>query len=702
MPHHRYPAAARSDLVEDLHGRPVADPYRWLEEADSPATEEWSAAQDALYARMRDSWRERSTFAADITALMRAGYVGPPVWRGDRCLFVRREPGQEHGVLVTSAPGEGERVLVDPTAIDPEGTTTLDGWYPDDEGRLLAYHLSEGGDEESLLRVMDIATGEAVDGPIDRTRHSAPAWLPGGKAFYYVRRLPPEEVPEDERQYHRRVYLHRVGRPTDEDVLVFGEGRGMTEYFGVAVDRSGRHLLLTASEGTSVSNDAWIADLAESGPETPRFTPVQEGVDAEAEPYVGRDGRLYVSTDREAPRGRLCVADPAAPGAENWRTLIGPDPEAVLGGYAIADGPELERPQLVAVWSRHAISEITRHDLATGERLGRVELPGPGSVGALTERPEGGHEVWFTYTDHATPASVYRLDLRTGEAEPWASAPGARELDLPGVRAEQVAYASKDGTTVRMLVLSPEGADGPLPTVLYGYGGFALSLTPGYSASILAWVRAGGAYAVANLRGGLEEGEEWHRAGMLDRKQNVFDDLAAGAEHLIASGVTAPDRLAVMGGSNGGLLVGAAVTQRPDLFAAAVCSAPLLDMVRYERFGLGRLWNVEYGSADDPEQLDWLLSYSPYHRVREGVRYPALLFTVFENDTRVDPLHARKMCAAVQHATAAPLEERPVLIRREAEVGHSSRSVSRSVALSAEQLAFLARHTGLRPGSGGA
>src|SRR5690606_15751436 len=360
------------------------------------------------------------------------------------------------------------------------------------------------------------------------------------------------------------------------------------------------------------------------------------------------------------------------------------------------------RPQLVAVWSRHAISEITRHDLATGERLGRVELPGPGSVGALTERPEGGHEVWFTYTDHATPASVYRLDLRTGEAEPWASAPGARELDLPGVRAEQVAYASKDGTTVRMLVLSPEGADGPLPTVLYGYGGFALSLTPGYSASILAWVRAGGAYAVANLRGGLEEGEEWHRAGMLDRKQNVFDDLAAGAEHLIASGATAPGRRARSGGSNGGLLVGGAVTQRPDRFAAAVCSAPLLDMVRYERFGLGRLWNVEYGSADDPEQLDWLLSYSPYHRVREGVRYPALLFTVFENDTRVDPLHARKMCAAVQHATAAPLEERPVLIRREAEVGHSSRSVSRSVALSAEQLAFLARHTGLRPGSGGA
>ena len=289
---------------------------------------------------------------------------------------------------------------------------------------------------------------------------------------------------------------------------------------------------------------------------------------------------------------------------------------------------------------------------------------------------------------------MYRYDARAGEVSLWDEAPG--EVDVPRVRTEQMTFTSKDGTAVRMLVVSPlEEADGPRPTILYGYGGFRISLTPGYSASTLAWVRAGGVYAVANLRGGLEEGEEWHEAGMLARKQNVFDDCAAAAEHLVATGVTTPERLAVMGGSNGGLLVGAMVTQRPDLFAAAVCSAPLLDMVRYERFGLGQLWNVEYGSADDPEQLGWLLGYSPYHNVREGTRYPATLFTVFDNDTRVDPLHARKLCALMQEATSAPLEDAPILLRRESEVGHSSRSVSRSVALSAEQLAFLAHHLGL-------
>jgi prolyl oligopeptidase len=261
------------------------------------------------------------------------------------------------------------------------------------------------------------------------------------------------------------------------------------------------------------------------------------------------------------------------------------------------------------------------------------------------------------------------------------------------VHTEQVVYRSKDGTDVRMLVISPVGeSPGPRPTILYGYGGFGLSMTPGYSASVLAWVEAGGVYAIANLRGGGEEGEDWHRAGMLANKQNVFDDFHAAAKHLIATGVTTPQQLGISGGSNGGLLVGAALTQRPELYAAVVCSAPLLDMIRYEQFGLGATWNVEYGSADDPEQFGWLWGYSPYHHVRESVAYPATLFTVFQSDTRVHPLHAWKMCAALQHASTA---DRPVLLRNETEVGHGARSVSRSVDLSADTLTFLARHTGL-------
>ncbi|GAB3453152.1 prolyl oligopeptidase family serine peptidase [Streptomonospora sediminis] len=704
MPEPRYPAAERTDCVEDLHGHRIADPYRWLEDPRSPQTKEWSSAQDALFSARSPLWRGRERLAERIEALMAAGFVGVPVWRGEHCLFTRRAADQEHGVLYAAGPAADgsaptERALVDPMALDPTGDTTLDSWVPDREGRLLAYQLSEGGDEESRLRVMDLATGETVDGPIDRCRYSPVAWLPGGEAFYYVRRLAPGTVPEGEEQHHRRVYLHRVGTPTETDVLVFGAGRDKTEHYGVGVSKDGRWLVLTSAKGTSARNDAWIADLAADGWERPRFTAVQEDVDAEAVPYVGRDGRLYVFTDRDWPRGRLCVADPRTPGPERWRTLVAADPDAVLMDYAVLDGPELASGVLLVSWRRHAISEVTVHDLATGEQRGTVDLPGLGSVGALMERPEGGHQAWFGYTDSASPAAVYTYDARTGGVSLWAAPPGAPEV--PDVRTEQLVFTSRDGTPVRMLVVSPaEDEIHPRPAVLYGYGGFQISMTPGYSATALSWVRSGGVYAVANLRGGLEEGEEWHRSGMLGAKQNVFDDFAAAAEHLISTGRTTPAQLAAMGGSNGGLLVGAAITQRPDLFAAAVSSAPLLDMVRYERFGLGELWNVEYGSADDPEALAWLLAYSPYHRVTAGTAYPATLFTVFDNDTRVDPLHARKMCAAMQYATAAPLDERPILLRRESEVGHGSRSVSRTVSLSADQLAFLAHHTGLEIGGG--
>jgi prolyl oligopeptidase len=408
-----------------------------------------------------------------------------------------------------------------------------------------------------------------------------------------------------------------------------------------------------------------------------------------------------VFTDRDAPRSRLCVTDPADPEYKTWRDLIPQDDEAVLTDFAVLDGPELgDRPVLLAGWTRHAVSEITVHDLATGERIGEVPTPGLGSIGGIVERPEGGHEAWFVYTDNVTPSSVLRYDARTGETALWAAAPGA--VEVPEIETRQVTYESYDGTPVRMLVLArpggsggPGAAPGPRPTILYGYGGFNVPLTPGYSASILAWVEAGGVYAIANLRGGSEEGEEWHRAGMRDRKQNVFDDFHAAAEHLIAEGVTTRDRLAISGGSNGGLLVGAALTQRPDLYRAVVCSAPLLDMVRYERFGLGETWNDEYGSADVPEELEWLLSYSPYHHVREGVDYPAVLFTIFDSDTRVDPLHARKMCAALQHASSRDFADAPVVLRNETQVGHAARSVSRSVELMTDTLSFLAAQTGL-------
>jgi prolyl oligopeptidase len=701
----QYPSARRLDLTEDLFGRRVGDPYRWLEDADSAETGAWLGAQDDLFRGYADALPGVTALAERILELTGTGHIGVPVWRDARHFFTRRLPGQEHAVLGTLDPGaESARTLIDPIAIDASGLTTLDGWQPDKEGRSLAYQLSEGGSEESLLRVMDVETGELVDGPIDRCRYSRIAWLPGGKAFYYTRRLPPDEVPAGEEQFHRRVYLHRVGSPAEDDVMIFGEGRDKTTYYSAAVSRDGRWLTISAARGTEPRNDLWIADLTTSDLATPDLKPVQVGADARTGVRVGRDGRLYVYTDAGAPRGRIAIADPASPGPEAWQDLVPTDPEAVLEGYAILDGDHAARPVLLVVWTRHAIGQITVHDLATGARTGTVPLPGPGTVGALSERPEGGHEGWFAYTDNTTPATVLRYDASTDETQVWARPPGA--VEAPAVTARQIPYRSSDGTEVRMLVVSRADSTaggqsddgrpaGPRPTILYGYGGFGISLTPGYSSTVLAWAEAGGVYAIAGLRGGSEEGEEWHRAGMLGHRQNVLDDFHAAAEKLIADGWTTRDQLGIYGGSNGGLLVGAAITQRPDLYAAAVCSAPLLDMVRYERFGLGETWNSEYGTAADPEQLGWLLSYSPYHHVTEGVNYPSVLFTVFDNDTRVDPMHARKMCAALQYATSAPPATRPVLLRRESDVGHSSRSVSRSVALSADVLAFLAAHTGL-------
>jgi prolyl oligopeptidase len=690
-----YPEAARVELSEELHGQVVSDPYRWLEDATSEQTEAWSAAQDALLAETIADVPGRERLSDRVATLLGAGVVSAPTWRGDRQFFMRRTASQEHAVLLTVDPDGSERVLVDPIALDPTGASTLDAWQPSKEGDLLAYQVSAGGTEESELLVMDVATGRQVDGPIDRTRYSPVAWLPGGESFYYVRRLAADEVPADESQYHRRVWLHRLGADPAQDALVFGEGLDKTSYFGVTVSMDGRWMSIGASSGTAPRNDLWLADLTASTLEEPDLRVVQQGIDASTSLHVGRDGLAYLFTDRDSPRNRLAVTSPGALDYEDWTDLVPEDDEAVLEGYAILDGPELGSGVLLCTWTRHAVGEVTVHDLQTGERVGSgagvVPLPGLGSITALSERPEGGHEAWLGYTDHVTASSVYRYDATTGETSLWATAPGT--VDVPEVHAQHVEYASADGTVVRMVVIAPaKEPDRPRPTVLYGYGGFGVPLTPGYSAGVLAWVEAGGVYAIANLRGGSEEGESWHRAGMREHKQNVFDDFHAAAERLVADGWTTTEQLAISGGSNGGLLVGAAMTQRPELYAAVVCSAPLLDMVRYEQFGLGESWNDEYGRADDPEELGWLLSYSPYHHVREGVDYPATLFTVFDGDTRVDPLHARKMCAALQHATSGT---RPVVLRRERDVGHGARALSRSVALTADTLSFAAHWTGL-------
>ncbi|MFI6483825.1 prolyl oligopeptidase family protein [Nonomuraea sp. NPDC050663] len=599
------------------------DPFRWLEDPSSRETRDWHLRQDELWNRhlSKLAWREEAM--AQIRAMSAAGEVSAPTWRGEHQFITRRAAWQDHAVLYRD-----DKALIDPNLLDSSGATVLDDWQPDLEGRQVAFQLSRGGDERSALYVVDADTGQIVDGPVPDCRYSPVAWLPDGKAFYYVRQ--------------GAVWLRRVGGP--EERLCKGQGIGLSH--------DGRWLVVAQDR------DVRIIDLPES---TTRA--VQEGVQARTVAAVGPDGRLYVATDRDAPLGRLCVADPGRP--DEWRELVPQDPEAVFAGFAVLE------TRLLVAWLRDAVSEVTVHDLDSGARIGEVPLPGPGSVGPISVR---GDEAWFVYTDYVTPSTVLRY-------------PGEAPVMEAEIRSERVEAISADGTRVPVLVLSRPGDSGPRPTILYGYGGFGIPLTPAYSTYILPWVLSGGVFALAGVRGGGERGEEWHRQGMRADKQNSFDDFVASASLLIEGGWTTPSQLGACGESNGGLLVGAAITQRPELFGAAVMSAAVLDMARYELFGMGASWRQEYGSADVPEELEWLMAYSPYHHVRPGVRYPATLFTVFEGDTRVDPMHARKMYAAMMESGVEH-----VYLRRERHVGHGRRAYSRGVELAADLLAFFRHH----------
>ncbi|MFF9351620.1 prolyl oligopeptidase family protein [Streptomyces sp. NPDC014734] len=706
----QHPAARRQDTVDHLFEYRIADPYRWLEQAESAETRDWLAAQDALRHTVLDHLPGRDRLRERVEALLSPEVTGPPVWRGARRFFMRRRHGQEHAVLHVVEPDGAERVLLDPIALDPTGRTTLDAWQPDREGRRLVYQVSAGGDDGSLLYVLDIDSGALLDGPISRCRQSSVAWLPGGERFYYVRRLPAHEVPPGEERYHRRVHLHRVGSdPDTDDRLVFGHDGPRTASYTVSVSADGRWLTVTRAVGAVRRNDVWIADLAAHGAEPSVFVPVQTGIDAHTNVVVGRGGRLYLHTDLDAPRGRLAVVDvegldaPGVPSPDTWKDLLPEDPRARLDHFTVLDGPELDRALLLTVRSSHTVSEIDVHDLETGTRLGSVQTPGPGFVGEIRGR---GHEAWFTYTDPFTPVTVFCWDATDRTTTVGTAPPGrrrARNHRTVGTML-QTTCVSPDGTPVRITVLAPHDEDThggkrrPRPALLYGYGGFGLSYAPLYNPEAVAWVEAGGVFAVAHVRGGGEGGADWHRSATGAGKQRSVDDFHAAGEALCREGWTTPSRLVITGDSNGGLLVGAALTQRPEFCRAAVSAAPVLDMVRYEHFGLGASWTKEYGSATVREELGRLLSYSPYHHVDAGTDYPAVLLTVSAGDAVVDPMHARKMCAALQHAAGpSPAADGGGLtvLRVEPGVGHGASAMSNSVERIVDHLSFAAWQSGL-------
>ncbi|HUR77033.1 MAG TPA: prolyl oligopeptidase family serine peptidase [Acidimicrobiales bacterium] len=675
LPKVSYPSARRDDVVDDYHGTKVPDPYRWMEDRqNNPHLEAWLESQDALCQPWLAALPGRDRWRAKQAALL-PGAISAPTVHGDRFYFNRREPGEQHAKLMVREADGAERVLFDPMVADPSGLTTLDVASVSPNGDLVVIGTSSGGNEDTAISVMDVKTLETVDGPIERTRFTSIGWLADSTGFFYVRRLTPEP-------FNRRVFRHVIGQPIDDDELIFGEGRDPSTYYGVDVSTDGRWLLVSAGVGTEPRNDLYIVDL--DGDATVR--PVVEGVDAETSGEV-IGGTMYLVTNLDAPRKRVVRADPSNPGQDGWVDVV-PESEGVLTAFDATDGG------FVIARERHAITEVEVVNTDGASR--RITLPSAGSAIVSGQRDHSAN-AWITYTDFVTPGTVIHLAVDSGETTTWATTPGAMPPSSD-VLVRQLTYPSHDGVEVRMFVIAKGDASmGPRPTILYGYGGFNVAMTPAYSSFIQTWVDAGGVYAYTNLRGGSEEGEEWHRAGMRENKQNVFEDFIAAARYLKEQGWTTTEQLGIYGGSNGGLLVGATLTQWPDELSAVICSAPLLDMLRYEKFGLGITWNDEYGKADDPTEFQWLYGYSPVHHVREGVAYPSVLFTSFDNDGRTDVMHPRKMCAALQHATSSDPDAKPILFRRETDVGHSVRSTDRTLDLGADQLSYFAHQLGLAP-----
>ena len=655
------PPKAKVEIVEDkIGGHSISDPYRWLEDADSLATQEFDR-QELAYARsVLDPLPGRDRIHQQLTELLSIGIIGTPQVGGKNYFYIRRDGVENQPLLMVREGVHGkDRALVDVNLLSADGTVALDWWAPSDDGKYVAYGTSPGGSEESTLRVVETATGKVLPDSIDRARHANLAWKKDNSGFYYGRTPKKGDVPAGEEVYHVKIFYHALGSDPEKDALIFGAGRQAQDIpVAQLADDEDRWLLITVYEGYT-KTEMYLQDLKAG-------TPPVEITSGKDFIYSGEilRGQLYIFTNEDAPRYRVLRVDARKPGREFWREIV-PESDAVLKNVLIVHG------NLFGLYEKNATS-LLKIFSSDGHFLSDVNLPGLGSITAVGGKWDS-EEAFFGFQSFTVPPSVYMIDFNAGDAsELWARV-DAPAIDPSAYEVKQVWFASKDGTKVPMFVFHKKGLalNGKNPTVLTGYGGFNISLTPSFVGDRYLWLEHGGVFAVANLRGGSELGEEWHRAGMLDKKQNVFDDFIAAAEYLIAQKYTDKDHLAIRGGSNGGLLVGAAFTQRPELFRAVVCAVPLLDMLRYQHFQIAKLWIPEYGSAEDAKQFDWLYAYSPYHHVKAGTEYPAILFMTAESDTRVDPMHAKKMAALMQAEAANGMSrERPILLRIEPKAGH--------------------------------
>jgi prolyl oligopeptidase len=626
----------------------------------SAETQQWVSAELNYTRSMLDPLPGRAELHNRLAQLLAIGTISAPQIGGKYFFHTRRGGAQNQPVLFVREGVNGkDRALVDVNALAADGTVALDWWTPSEDGKYVTYGTSPSGSEMSTLHVIETATGKLLPDQIERTRAADIAWKLDNSGFFYTRYPKKGDVPEGEEVYHRHVFYHALGADSAKDPDIFGAGRDPQDWPGVALSNDDRWLLISVAQGWTKS-ELYLQDL-KAGSAPVRIT------DGKNFLYGGEivNEKIFITTNEDAPRYRAFSVDAAAPARANWKEII-PQNDAVLQGVGVVNG------QLLAQYEKNASSQLRLLD-TSGKVLGDIQLPAIGSVFA-----SGGKwnrkEVFFAFHSFTIPDSIYQVNLSDRGSSLWA------KVDAPGIdpdkyEVQQVWFNSKDGTHIPMFVFHKKGLalDGKNPTLLTGYGGFNVSLTPDFRGDRYAWLEHGGVFAVANLRGGAEFGEDWHRAGMLDKKQNVFDDFIAAGEFLISQKYTDKDHLAIRGGSNGGLLMGAALTQRPDLFRAVVCQVPLLDMLRYQNFQIAKLWIPEYGSSEDPKQFDWIYAYSPYHHVKAGTEYPATLFMTAESDTRVDPMHAKKMAALMQaEAANGKSRERPILLRIDTKAGHGA------------------------------
>ncbi len=689
------PPKAKVAPVEDtVQGHKIVDRYRYLEDPNDPDTKLY-VEQELSYTRaILDPLPGRDKINARLSQLLEIGTVGAPQMGGKYYFHTRREGTQNQPILYVLEGANGglndglnreDRVLVDVNKMSTDGTVALDWWFAAEDGKYVAYGTSASGSEESTLHIVESATGKVLPDTIERTRFASVAWMKDSSAFYYTRHPKKGEVPDGEEVYHVKVFYHQLGSDPAHDPLIFGEGRKPQDVPSVTLSEDDRWLLINVGEGWT-KTEMYLQDLQSKHPPLEITTGKDFLYDAD---FFA--GKLYITTNEDAPHFRVFVADATNPKRENWKELI-PQTDAVLQGASVTGG------KLLAQYEHNVTSELKLFGL-DGKKLADIPLPAIGAVFSASGRYDR-NEFFFGFQSFTVPPSIYRVDLTDVKSALWAKV-DAPSIDPSAYDVQQVWYTSKDGTKVPMFVVSKKGIErnGKNPTLLTGYGGFNISMTPTFDRSMFLWMEHGGIYAVANLRGGSEFGEDWHRAGMLDKKQSVFDDFIAAAEYLIAQKYTDRDRLAISGGSNGGLLMGAMITQRPELFRAVVCQVPLLDMLRYQNFQIAKLWIPEYGSADDAKQFDWLYAYSPYHHVKPGQEYPAILFMTGDTDTRVDPMHAKKMAALMQaEAKNGSSKERPILLRIDTKAGHGQgKPVVKQIEERTDMYSFLFWQLGIKP-----